>query len=372
MIYLDHNATTPLDARVLDAMQPYLTTFYGNPSSLHRHGRTARTAIENAREQVARLVNVSASQVIFTSGGTEANNIAVLGSEKSSKNHVLIGATEHPSVIEPAAKLQKQGVQIETIAVDTDGQINTERLKAQICEHTSFISLMHANNETGVIQDLSKVAELASSKGVILHTDAVQSAGKVELDFSSLKANLMSLSGHKLYGPKGVGALIVDNKTGVNPLAMGGAQEAKIRPGTENVAGIVGFGVAAELAKSELASRSEHLSTLRSSLESKLDKIDGLTVVAKPVERLPNTSQIIVENLDGEMLLMLLDKSSIAVSSGSACASRNTAPSPVLMAMGYTEQQANSALRISLGKDNSEADIEKFSSLLTELVESNR
>lgn len=330
---------------------PFLTTFYGNPSSLHRHGRAVKTAIEQAREQVARLVNANAEQVIFTSGGTESNNLACLMA--ADKKNVFIGATEHPSVIEALRALK-------IIPVDPSGLIKSDSLPLE----NGFVSIMYANNETGVVQNIRQLTHALAGKDVIFHTDAVQAAGKIPLDFALSGSNLMSLSAHKMYGPKGTGALIHDGKTNLNPIFKGGSQESGYRAGTENIAGIVGFGKAAELAMLELDLRREHLLMLQSTLEEGLEKITGLSIVAQAAQRLRNTSQIVIENIDGEMLLMQLDQQSIAVSSGSACSSNSKEPSPVLKAMGYEDKLALSAIRISLGQQNTLEEVERFIEVL--------
>jgi len=360
MIYFDHNATTPIDAEVLDAMMPFLTSLYGNPSSLHRHGRVVKTALEQARFQVASLVKVAPEQVVFSSGGTEANNLAIVGAVGANKPHIMFGSTEHPSVSDTVLNLQQQGYEVSSLAVDGNGLVSLDVLQNTRRNNSGFISLMLANNESGVIQDIEKLADDARSHGVLFHTDAVQAAGKIEVDFNQLKVNLMSLSSHKIYGPKGVGALIHDQKTPLNTMLHGGSQEAGYRPGTENVAAIIGFGMAAELAKSKLKQRAEHLTGLKAELEAGLKSIDGLTIVAEGVERLANTSQILLENIDGEMLLMQLDQQSIAVSSGSACSSNSKKPSAVLSAMGFEDKLALSAIRVSLGQQNTLDEVKAF------------
>ncbi|MEO1889024.1 MAG: cysteine desulfurase family protein [Cycloclasticus sp.] len=368
MIYLDHNATTPIDPAVLDAMQPFLTTFYGNPSSLHRHGRAVRTALDQAREQVAKLVKVSPEQVIFTSGGTEANNLAVSSAAFAQTKKILLGATEHPSVIEPIKLLVADGYACEEISVNQQGVIPMDSLASLINKDVGFISVMHANNETGVIQDISSLAEMARQNNIIIHTDAVQSAGKIPVNFMSMNVNLMSLSSHKIYGPKGVGALIHDNNTSLSPTLHGGGQEESLRPGTENVAGIIGFGKAAELASQQLVARSEHLLNLRDTLEQDIRDIKGFYIAGESANRLPNTIQILIDNVDGEMLLMQLDQKAIAVSSGSACSSNSKKPSSALKAMGYTDKLALSAIRVSLGQQNTLTDVSEFVAALKAIV----
>lgn len=369
MIYFDHNATTPIDPIVLEAMQPFLTSFYGNPSSLHRHGRLVKTAIDQARQQVAELVNVQADQVVFTSGGTEANNLAIFGAcLPVEAGNVVMGATEHPSVRDAFNRLRTLGGAVVQLKTDNSGLLALACIETAITAETQFISVMHANNETGVIQPLAELAELCSAKGVTVHSDAVQSCGKVDVDFAALGVDFLSMSAHKIYGPKGVGALITKKSSQLTPMLYGGGQELACRPGTENVAGIVGFGKAAELAKQQLAERTQHLQALRAVLEDGLSEISSLQIVAKQSNKLPNTCQIVMDNMDGEMLLMELDRQSIAVSSGSACASNSKEPSRVLTAMGYPNKLAMSAIRISLGQQNTQEEISTFLTVLKGLV----
>jgi len=367
MIYLDHNATTPIDPRVLDAMLPYLKNLYGNASGLYRLGRLARSAVDTARHQVAELVGVSASQVIFTSGGTEANNLALTGLD--AKAGLAVSAIEHPSILEPAERLRQQGHPLALVAVDQHGLIRPEALDAIIhTQKPARVSLMLANNETGAIQAIAQHAERLRSHAIVLHTDAVQAAGKIAVDFSKLGVHLLSLSSHKIYGPKGAGALIFEKGIRLSPLLLGGGQEQGYRAGTENVAAIVGFGKAAELAKSELAQRTDALLRLKTELEAGLRAIPGLTVFAEGAPRLPNTVQFGLPNCDGEMLLMTLDQRGIAVSSGSACASGGKEPSYVLTAMGIHPPLAQSALRISLGMATTQEEITQFINQLKTLA----
>jgi cysteine desulfurase len=367
MIYLDHNATTPVDPRVLEAMLPYLKSFYGNASGLYRLGRLSRTAIDTARNQVAELVGVTANQVIFTSGGTEANNLALASLEPEAG--LAVSAIEHPSILEPAERLQQLGHPLSLVGVDHDGLIRQDALDEVLrARKTALVSLMLANNETGVIQDIARHAEKLRAQNIALHTDAVQAAGKVPVDFNRLGVQLMSLSSHKIYGPKGAGALVFAKGARLSPLLRGGGQEQDYRAGTENVAAIVGFGKAAELARAELAQRSEHLAGLKTRLEAGLRLIPGLRIFSENALRLPNTVQFGLPNIDGEMLLMKLDRQGVAVSSGSACASGGKEPSYVLTAMGVDPVLARSALRISLGISNTPDEITQFIELLKTLV----
>lgn len=355
MIYLDHNATAPLDPGARDAMLPYLGAFYGNPSSLHRLGRICRSAIDGARERVAALIGATPGEIIFVSGGTEANNLALKGLAAGMRPGVVaFGATEHPSVAESALSLEKTGWRTQTLPVDGDGRLLDGPLPADL----RIASVMLANNETGTIQDIAPLAQSLRAQGVILHCDAVQAAGKIPVDFKALGVRLMTLSSHKIYGPKGVGALVVDPSVDLAPLLHGGGQERGLRGGTENVAAIVGFGKAAELALAELETRRARLSRLRERLEAGLDALPGAVIFARRAPRLPNTLQFAVAGIDGEALVMALDRRGIAVSSGSACAAGAGEPSPVLLAMGVDAETAKGAVRVSLGKDNEEADID--------------
>ncbi|MGY6276616.1 cysteine desulfurase family protein [Methylomonas sp. MgM2] len=365
MIYFDHNATTAVDSRVLDAMLPYLTRFYGNPSSLYRLGRIARSAIDTAREQVAALVDVPASQVLFTSGGTEANAIALFN---ACGKRLMLSAIEHPSITENAARYPERFREIISLRVNTDGVFDPESIDRFAPEAGDFISLMLANNETGVIQDVGGLINRLNGIDVLVHSDAVQALGKIPVSFRHIGVDLMSLSSHKIYGPKGCGALVYRADLGLHALQYGGDQEHGFRGGTENVAAIVGFGKAAELARLEFERRSAHLLRLRQRLEQQLKTIPGLLIFAEQAHRLPNTVQFGIPGVNGEMLLMQLDQKGIAVSSGSACATGSEQISPVLAAMNVEAGLAKSAVRISLGKDNSEQEIDQFVSVLKALL----
>ena len=358
-LYLDYNASTPLDERVLSAMTDCLAGMPGNPSSTHQFGRVVRAQLDRAREQVASLVGVHTSQVIFTSGGTEANNLALHAVTAGyAPTSIAVSAVEHPSVLEPARALQASGWQLNEIDVDGQCRVLPDHLKEILNNDTRLVSVMAANNETGVIQPVAQLADLARTAGAVFHTDAIQAAGKLPLDFAASGAQLMSLSAHKLYGPKGVGALVVDKSLELVPLQLGGGQEYGLRAGTENIAAIVGFGVAAELAVDGLQSRAAQMAALRDRAQAGLQRYPQVTVFAATAERLPNTLQLAVAGLDGETLLMQLDKAGIAVSSGSACSSGKTEPSHVLMAMGVEAGLARGAIRISLGRETTDADID--------------
>ncbi len=369
-IYLDHNATSPLDARALEAMHPWLTGVHGNPASVHRYGRAAHAALETARAQVAALVNAQPTQVIFTGGGTEADNLALKGVYSGTPfGRLLVGALEHSAVLGPAEALAKQGWQVEYIPADSEGRYDLEAYGHMLKQDgVKLVSAMLANNETGAIQDVQRMAALAHAADTLLHCDAVQAAGKLPVDFAALGADLMTLSAHKLNGPRGVGALIMDRRMSLTPLVDGGGQEQGLRGGTENLAGIVGFGRAAELAQAELSARMAHARALRDRLEMGIARLPGLRIFAAGTERLANTVQFGIAGLDGEWLVMELDKRGIAVSSGSACHSGSGEPSHVLMAMGFDAATAKGALRVSFGAGNIEQDADAVIAALKDIV----
>ena len=368
-VYLDHNATTPLHEDVLQAMLPVMQSMVGNPSSLHRFGRLQKDTIEGARQQVADLVDARPEQVVFTSGGTEANNLLLKGLAVSADiNRIALSKVEHMSLLEPAAELGDQCA-VDFIAVDRDGRVTAQLLEQALRPDTRLVSVMSANNETGVIQDIRTLAEIAGRKGIWFHTDASQAAGKIEVSFKDWGVHAMTLSSHKLYGPPGAGALVIDKRLPLHALLHGGAQEHRLRAGTENVPAIAGFGVAAELAKKELSERAAYTLKLRKALEQGLAQIPSVTVFAQGAQRLPNTVQFGVQGFDGETLLMQLDRMGIAVSSGSACTSGKTEPSHVLRAMGVADALALSSVRVSFGKDNTIADVEKLIRALGEIID---
>ncbi|MFT7126370.1 MAG: cysteine desulfurase [Pseudoalteromonas tetraodonis] len=358
MVYLDNNATTALDPRVLEAMMPYLTGPYGNPSSVHRFGKASRAAIDIARQQVASLVGAQASEVVFTSGGTEANNFAIKGVAHANRDkQIIYSAVEHPCVLEPAEQLQRAGWPVAVLSVNEQGVVDLARLESLLlAKPTSLVSVMTANNENGAIQPIAEIADMARASGALLHTDAVQAAGKLAVDFTDV--DLMSLSAHKIYGPKGAGALLLRKTVYLEPLLHGGGQEGGLRSGTENLAAIVGFGAAASLALAEREERSSHCLQLQAAFEAGLGQWSDIQVFSAAAPRLANTVQISVPGIDGETLLMLLDQRGVAVSSGSACHAGSGEPSHVLLAMGVNNSVARGAIRISFGKENSQADVD--------------
>ena len=368
-VYLDNNGTTLLDARVLEAMLPYLQNQYGNATSRHLYGRTARQAIDQAREQVAATCGAHPSQVIFTSGGTEADNLAIYGivSKSETPSQIAVSAIEHPAVTRPAFALRSQGHRVAVIGANQQGQTDPLSLEVILEKRTSLVSTMLANNETGVIQDVAKLAEIAKAKGALFHTDAVQALGKIPLNFDALGVHAMTISSHKIHGPQGAGALILDKRVDITPLIHGGGQERGLRSGTENVAAIVGFGAACALVKNEMEASAHKTRQLRDELEKNLAAL-GATIFGNKVERLPNTSFFSFNQIEGETLVMALDRKGFAVASGSACSSDSTEPSHVLMSMGVAPDLARGAVRVSLSNANTSEQLSAFLAVLQDEV----
>ncbi len=359
-IYFDNNGTTLLDPRVLESMLPYLSQQYGNATSRHLFGRSARQAIERAREQVAEAAGAHPSQVILTGSGTESNNLAITGIASINQgNAIAVSAIEHPCVTRPAVAMQKRGWHLNTIGVDADGKLDKQALTDSLVSPTSLVSVMLANNETGVIQDIAEIAEIARKHQAFMHTDAVQALGKIKVDFSDLNVHAMTLSSHKINGPQGAGALILDKRVDIQPLLLGGGQEKGLRSGTENVAAIVGFGTACELIHKELLQRTATVRHMRDRLEQGLKQLDAM-LFGDRVERLPNTSFFAFPGIEGETLVMALDRKGYAVASGSACSSDSSEPSHVLLAMGIEHDIAKGAVRVSLSSSNSIEQVEAF------------
>lgn len=362
-VYLDHNATTPLLPEVLDAMLPWLQNQFGNPSSRHEYGRAARRAVDAARQQVAAAVGAHPTEVVFTSGGSEANNLFLKGAAASLRPGLLgVSAIEHPCVLKPAAQLARQGWALRLIPVDAGGRVDAGAFGELLAERPQLLSVMLANNETGALQAVSELAAQARGRGAWFHSDAVQALGKLPLSFRELNAagvHALTVSAHKAGGPKGAAALVVDKRVELQPLIAGGGHERGLRSGTENVAAIVGFGCAAELAARNLAETSARLRKLRDNLEFGLATL-GARIFAVDSERLPNTSYFAFAEIDGETLVGKLDRAGFAVASGAACSSANPEPSHVLQAMGVAPAIARGAVRVSLGAGTSAADIEQF------------
>jgi cysteine desulfurase len=367
-VYLDHNATTPIAEPVLEAMLPFLRQHYGNASSRHGFGTVALRAVDRAREQVAAAVGVQASQVVFTGGGTEANNLFIQGAAAClNPSQVAVSAIEHPCVSKPARALGRLGWALHRIAVDGEGRLAFTDLDQALSTPTGLVSVMLANNETGVLQDVARTADVARSRGAVMHTDAVQALGKVPVDFGRLGVHAMSLSAHKIRGPKGVGALVIGKRLQLEPIMLGGGHERGLRSGTLNVPAIVGFGAACELAVARLEQTPPRLRVLRDDLETGLRKL-GAVVFGAGADRLPNTSYFGIPGIEGETLVVELDRAGYAIASGAACSSANPEPSATLLAMGVEPELARGAVRVSLGEPSTVADVEGLLAALGRVV----
>ncbi len=367
-VYFDHNATTPLDDKVLEAMLPYLRGQYGNASSRHDLGTGARKAVNIAREQVAALVNAQPSQVIFVSGGTEANNLFIKGAAGYLKpSQIAVSAIEHPCVAKPAEALARAGWKVRKLAVSRDGEIDLDDIERALQEPTGMVSVMLANNETGVIQDVTAVAQRARATKALMHTDAVQALGKIPVDFSALGAHAMTISAHKIYGPKGAAALVIDKRLQLRPIIHGGGHEQGLRSGTENVPAIVGFGVACELGAGRMRELAPRLEAMRARLEQELHEM-GAVIFGEHAPRIPNTTYFAFKGILGETLVIELDKAGYAVAPGAACSSANPEPSATLMAMGVEPELAVGAVRFSLGAGNTTQQVDEFLKVLKAVV----
>jgi cysteine desulfurase len=353
-VYLDYNATTPVDRAVLDAMMPYFAENFGNASSIHSAGQQARGAVDRARESVAALIGAKPAEIVFTSGGTEADNLAILGAVAASskqRKHVITTAIEHHAVLNACQALERQGVEVTYIAVRPGGVVDPDDVRRALRPETVLISVMHANNELGTMQPIEEIGQIAAEADVCFHCDAVQSAGKLPLDVNRSTVDLLSLSAHKIYGPKGVGALYVRSGTPLEPQFHGGHHERDRRPGTENVAGIVGLGKATELARQRLAEDVHRIGALRDRLEeSFLGLVPAARVNGDATRRVPNTTNLTIPGAGGEALLIALDLQGVACSTGAACSSGAVEPSHVLLAIGLSQVDARSSLRFSLGR----------------------
>jgi cysteine desulfurase len=361
-IYLDHNATTPVRAEVLEAMMPYFRDRFGNASSIHAFGQAARAPVEEARARVAALIGARPGEVFFTSGGTEADNLALKGvayANRDRGNHLITTAIEHSAVLSTCRFLEEEGFEVTCLPVDAYGMVDPEAVERAITPRTVLISVMHANNEIGTLQPVRKIGMIARRHGVYFHTDAVQSAGKVPVDVEAAQVDLLSLSAHKIYGPKGVGAIYVRKGTRIAPVMHGGHHENNMRSGTENTPGIVGFGRAAELALAEQETEYRHLAGLRDALQARIaETVDDARINGHPARRLPGTLNVSFPGAEGESLIMSLDLAGIAVSAGSACSSGSLEPSHVLLALGIDPHTALGSVRFSFGRDNTLADVD--------------
>jgi cysteine desulfurase len=373
MIYLDYNATTPLRTEVLEAMLPYLQRHFGNPSSVHWAGRQAKHGVEEAREQIAEFLHCRPAEVLFTSGGTESNTLALSGALNAMRhkgNHVISTAIEHSSILAPLDALTKEGVSVALLPVNGDGCVSADDLVAALRPETMLVSISLANHEIGTIQPIAALSRIVKERGICFHVDAVQAAGKLPLDVNSLGVDLLSLSAHKISGPKGTGALYVRKGTALSPLLRGGPQEREKRAGTENVAAIVGFGIAATLAAQELETSAAHCCHLTHQLcEGIVQRVPGTFLNSPTHYRLPNTLNVGFSNATGEGLMMGLDLAGIAVSTGSACAAGSLEPSHVLIALGRNAEEAKSALRFSVGKETTGQEINSVLEVLPQVVE---
>jgi len=360
--YFDHNATTPVAEDVLEAMLPYLRSSYGNASSIHSFGQDAKAGVERARRQVAGLLNAKPAEIVFTSGGTEAANLAVLGAVRAAKEarkHVITSTIEHPAVLSACKALEREGVDVSYVRVGPSGVVSVDAVGAALRPETVLISIMHANNELGTVQPVAEVAAMAREAGALFHSDGVQSCGKLPVDVQQLGVDLFSLSAHKIYGPKGVGALYARKGTKLETIQHGGHHERDRRPGTENVPGIAGLGAAAHLAQRRLAAEATRLAALRDRFEQGvLENVEHATINAQDSPRVPNTSNIRFDFLEGEAMVIALDLKGLAVSSGAACSSGSVEPSHVLTAIGLSREQARSCLRFSFGKENTEEQVD--------------
>jgi cysteine desulfurase len=371
-IYLDNAATTPVDKRVLEAMLPYYSDVFGNPSSLHSHGQEAKKAIKEAREKVAKALGADFDEIYFTSGGSESDNWALKGvayALKEKGNHIITTEIEHHAVLHTCRYLEKEGFKVTYLPVDEYGLVKPEDLKKAITDKTILVSIMFANNEIGTIEPIEELVKIAHEKNIYFHTDAVQAVGNVPIDVKKLDVDLLSLSAHKIYGPKGVGALYIKKGVKIHSLIQGGTQERNRRAGTENVPGIVGLGEAIELITKNLDSHINKLKFLRDKLiNGILEKIPYTRLNGHPTKRLPGNVNVSFEFIDGESLILNLDMAGICASSGSACTSGSLEPSHVLLAIGLSKELARGSLRLTIGKDNTEEDIDKVLEALPQIV----
>lgn len=373
-IYMDYSATTPVKKEVVDTMMPYLTDYFGNASSFHSFGRDAKEALDKARNQVASLINANPNEIYFTAGGTESDNWAIEGvafANRNKGNHIITSKIEHHGVLHPCEYLEKHhGFEVTYLDVDSEGRVDLEQLKSSIKDTTILITIMFANNEIGTIQPIKEIAEIAKEHNIVFHTDAVQAAGNIHIDVKELGVDLMSMSSHKIYGPKGIGALYIKRGTKLHTFVHGGAQERRKRAGTENIPAIVGYGKAAELAKANMDNHIETLTKLRTKLiDAILEKIPHTRINGSLTHRLPGNVNFGFEFIEGEGILLLLDMLGIAASSGSACTSGSLDPSHVLMAIGLPHELAHGSLRLSIGDFTTEEDIDYIIDNLPKVIE---
>jgi len=373
---MDHASTTPMAPEVIEAMAAAFVEIFGNASSLHQPGLSARAALEEARERVAGLIGAEAGEVYFTSGGTESDNLAIRGAALANRDrgrHIITTTIEHPAVLEPCKALEKEGFEVTYLPVTREGLVEVEALEAAIRKDTILISIMHANNEIGTIQPIAEAGEIARSRGIVFHTDAVQTVGKIPAKVDDLGVDLLSISSHKLHGPKGVGALYIRKKTPIEPIIFGGGHERGMRSGTENVPGIIGLAAASELAERNLEGEMVRISGMRDRLaDYVLERVEETWVNGSRTKRLPNNLNLGFSFIEGEALLLRLDAKGIAVSTGSACSSKKTVASHVLTAIGLRPQEAHGSLRITLGRENTDEEVDRVGEAIVEVAESLR
>ena len=369
-VYLDHAATTPVDEEVLEEMLPYFTKKYGNASSLHSFGREARDAIERSRERVAQLIGAESEEIIFTAGGTESDNIAIKGiAFREGKGHIITSQIEHPAVMATCQHLEKKGFDVTYLPVDKYGMVSPEDVENAIRDDTILITIMHANNEIGTVEPIEEIAKIARENEIVFHTDAVQSVGKIPVNVKRIGMDMLSISAHKIYGPKGVGALYIKKGTKIEAIIHGGGHEKGLRPSTENVPGIVGLGKACELAEKRMEEDMKRMQRLRDRLIKGVLEIEESYLNGHPEKRLPNNAHFRFAAVEGESLILSLDDKGIAGSTGSACSSKKLKPSHVLMAIGLNEVQAHGSLRLTLGRENTEEEIDYVIEVLPPILE---
>jgi cysteine desulfurase len=374
-IYLDHAATTPVASEVLEAMKPYFSEKFGNASSLHSFGIEAREVVEKSRRQVAKFLNVRTDEIIFTSGGTESNNLALKGiafANKNKGNHIITCQIEHPAIRKPCEWLKKHGFKVSYLDVDKNGLVNPVDVEKAITKDTILVSIMTANNEIGTIEPIQEIGKICKKKKIYFHTDAVQALGKIPIDVKKMNIDLLSGSSHKLYGPKGVGILYIKHDIKIEPINHGGGHEQGLRSGTENTAGIVGFARAIKLAEKIMKKEAERQTNLRDKIIKTILQIDGAKLNGHPTKRLPNNINVSIKGVEGEALLIRLNEKEIAVSTGSACSTKSLKSSHVLTSIGLTDEQAHGSLRITLGKDNTNEDIDYVIEELKKIINSLR
>lgn len=371
-IYMDYAATTPVDPRVVQAMKPYFSKKFGNPSSLHKFGQEANRAVEEARAVIANIINAEDKEIIFTSGGTESDNLAIKGvafANKDKGKHLIISKIEHHAILETCHWLEKQGFEITYLPVDKYGLVNLTQLENSIRKDTVLVSVMHANNEIGTIEPIKEIGKICHEHGIYFHTDAVQSFGKLDIDVKKMNIDLLTASSHKIYGPKGVGMLYIRDGTKIDALLHGGGQEFDLRSGTENVAGIVGFSKASEIIKKEMKKENERLTKLRDKLINGVLKIENSHLNGHPVKRLPNNANFWFAFIEGESLIVHLDMKGVAASTGSACSSKSLEPSHVLTAIGLRPEEAHGSLRLTIGRWTKKEDVDYVLEILPQIVD---